>query len=176
MLLLKKEEIDEKDLLYIENFSNMNTTYNLMLNQSTNNLSQISMNQSNKKRIKPPESLTRLDSWEAPVEDWRALVTEDVFEQNLNSSQQQQTQKQPQNQQNTSNVERLAMNIMEMSKQLTTLNIFSDRDSKSVSKNLRIAKSRLRTPVYLRHGPGCSDFGFVTTQDLLQVRHIDINI
>ncbi len=41
--------------------------------------------------------------------------------------------------------------------------------SNKVSVGLKVAKSRLTTPVYMKSGPGYDDFGYVSTQELIKV-------
>ena len=69
-------------MIYIENISNIkfennysNSSFNYSLNTQHNNTNQ-------RKRLKPAEALTKspLIKWNEPVEEWRALVTEDIFD------------------------------------------------------------------------------------------------
>jgi hypothetical protein len=185
-----KEEIDEKDLLFIENISNIkfdNNYMNFSLNNSLNNLQNNGNNKvefhgsntsfntstnSQRKRLKPAESLTKspLSKWNEPIEDWRALVTEDIFDKD-NDFLKQQTNKQLK-----TPTRRYTMNVFDVSKNLSTLNIFSTAEKNRkrenrVSKNWKLAKSRLITPSgYMKSGPGYHDFGFVSLQELVKVR------
>ena len=45
-----------------------------------------------------------------------------------------------------------------------------ENDTQKVSDDLRVATSRLTTPIYLKSGPGYDDFGYVSTQELVKVR------
>ena len=125
----------------------MNQSY--LNNTSSNYPSNInnSINNHLKRKIKAPESLkSPLAPWRDPVENWRALVTEDVVIDNLKST----------NQANMPN-RRHTMNIA---------------DIHSISNNWEIAKSRLSTPIYFKSGPGYDDScGFVSNQELVKVRN-----
>jgi hypothetical protein len=148
----------------------MNQSY--LNNTSSNYPSNInnSINNHLKRKIKAPESLkSPLAPWRDPVENWRALVTEDVVIDNLKST----------NQANMPN-RRHTMNIADIhsiSNNLSSLNIFSgfgasNRKQIKVSDNWEIAKSRLSTPIYFKSGPGYDDScGFVSNQELVKVRN-----
>jgi hypothetical protein len=129
-----------------------------------------SFNNQLKRKIKAPDSLkSPLAPWRDPVENWRALVTEDVLiDNNLKAN----------NQTNLPN-RRHTMNladIQSISTNLSSLNILSgfgtsNRKQIKVSDNWELAKSRLSRPIYLKSGPGYDDsYGFVSNQELVKVR------
>jgi len=134
-----------------------------------------------KRRIKPPESLkSPLAPWREPVEDWKALVTEDVFdeENKFENMRNKTSQSKMPNRRHTMTLS----DIKSFSSNIKSLNIFSGFSSaigvenvvrktqNKVSDNLKVVQSRLTTPVYLKSGPGYDDFGFVSTQELIKVR------
>jgi hypothetical protein len=168
------------------------------------NLNRILLNLSieqRKKRIKGDDCLrSDLSPWGEPVENWRALVTEDILTDTFNKTDSRRTSL-------AGNLSRRhTMNISDMSNNLSSLNIFSsfrtnhfsphnnpyspnknnnnnnninekntNLNSKKVSDNWNIAKSRLTSPIYLKSGPGYDDFGFVSSQELIKVRRIRRN-
>jgi hypothetical protein len=134
-----------------------------------------------KRRIKPPESLkSPLAPWREPVEDWKALVTEDVFDEE-NKFENMRNKTSQSNMPNRRHTMTLS-DIKSFSSNIKSLNIFSGfstamggenvsrKKSNKVSDNLKVVQSRLTTPVYLKSGPGYDDFGFVSTQELIKVR------
>lgn len=183
------------------NYSLNNSIYNAIITNKPDLQQQQQLNvNNNRKRLKPPESLTKspLSSWNEPIEDWRALVTEDIFDKDrLNDSIEQQNNGKLIN----TPSRRYTMNIFDISRNLTTLNIFSQKNKlnnnrtsninnnnnnnsfshnrhnktlnehkQKVSKSWQIVKSRLMTPIYMKSGPGYHDFGFVSLQELVKVR------
>ena len=181
-LSILKEEIDEKDLIYIENLSNIKFDNNYMnltpFNNSLNNLNdELQANSSNfnsqRKRIKPAEALTKspLLKWNEPLEDWRALVTEDIFDNNnIKSPSKNQT---PVNR-------RYTLNVFDVSKKKNSEKLvhnsrhslnMNKREHK-VSDSLELAKKKLLEAAYLKSGPGYHDFGFVSLQELVKVRNL----
>ena len=131
-----------------------------------------------KRRIKPPESLkSPLAPWREPVEDWKALVTEDVFDDvNKFENMRKNSQCKLPSRRHTMTLS----DIKSISNNIKSLNIFSGFSSSAankrkqqtkVSDSLKVAQSRLTTPVYFKSGPGYDDFGFVSTQELIKVRN-----
>lgn len=158
-------------------------TFNSLLMNMTSYSANSSMR---KKRIKAPESLRSplTPIWIEPIETWRALVTEDVLTDN--NSKQDSSMKRNQTM-------HLA-DLSSLSNNLASLNIFSGLrllnrsttneqqqqqsandetriyDSKKVSDELRVVRSRLTNPIYMKSGPGYDDFGYVSTQELIKVK------
>ena len=128
-----------------------------------------------KKSIKAPESLkSPLAEWSDPVEDWRALVTEDILTETKNRFE----GRSP----SMRNLERRhTMNLADtISNNLASLNIFSglansekkklaERKHK-VSEEIEYSNKSEKNPVYLKSGPGHADFSFVSAEDLIKVR------
>jgi hypothetical protein len=164
---------------FLNNGSDLNE---ILINISKNYSSQ------RKKRIKAPESLkSPLAPWRDPVENWRALVTEDVLIDANNKLDGLRTPRNPQpgmlGRRHTMNI----ADIQSISSNLSSLNIFSgitsinnksnnsDNNRQAKVSNWKVAKSRLTTPIYFKSGPGYDDFGFVSTQELIKVRRIPLN-
>jgi hypothetical protein len=131
-----------------------------------------------KRRIKAPDSLkSPLAPWRDPVENWRALVTEDVLlgpQSPHHHSKATSSHNQPSHMPQRRHTMNLA-DIRTISTNLSSLNIFSgfstSRKQIKVSDNWELAKSRLTTPIYFKSGPGYDDsFGFVSNQELVKVR------
>lgn len=124
-----------------------------------------------KRSIKAPESLkSPLAEWSDPVEDWRALVTEDILTESGRSP-------------SIRNLERRhTMNLTDtISNNLTSLNIFTGLTNSSKSKQINEGQLKVseekdkesmvkRDPVYFKSGPGHVDFGYVGMEDLVKVR------
>ena len=132
------------------------------------------------------------------MEDWKALVTEDVFD-DINKFEN--LRKNP----NAATMpnRRHTMTIADMksiSNNIKSLNIFSGfgigggssnsnaktnikhenntsamnagiNNQSKVSDCLKLARSRLQSHIYFKSGPGYDDFGFVSTQELIKVKH-----
>lgn len=166
-------------------------TFNSLLMNMTSYSANSSMR---KKRIKAPESLRSplTPIWIEPIETWRALVTEDVLTDN-NSKQDSSSMKRNQTM-------HLA-DLSSLSNNLASLNIFSGLrllnrsnttneqqqqqsaadetrvyDSKKVSDELRVVRSRLTNPIYMKSGPGYDDFGYVSTQELIKVKRMKMRV
>ena len=126
---------------------------------------------SSKRKIKAPDSLkSPLAPWRDPVENWRALVTEDVL---IDNNPKSTNQANMPNRRHTMNI----ADIHSISNNLSSLNILSgfrttNRKQIKVSDNWEIAKCRLTTPIYFKSGPGYDDsYGFVSNQELVKVRN-----
>ena len=171
-------------MIYIENISNIkcdnnysNISFNYSLNTQNNNTNQ-------RKRLKPAEALTKspLIKWNEPIEEWRALVTEDILDHTdhvIDS-----------NEQLSKNYEtptrRYTLNVFDMKNKYNSntekqqihrnrlsLNSNNKRDSSKVSNSWILAKNKIieSTTTYMKSGPGFGpDFGFVSIQELVKVR------
>lgn len=117
------EIIDDNDLIYIQNVAHQTTaTTKNLLNSSVTSMS------NSKKRIKPDESLVKspLIQWNdnSPlIEDWRALVTEDVFSINNQPKEIRKTQRE-----NEKITRRYTMNFSDLSRN------FSFRKTQPIKK------------------------------------------
>lgn len=135
--------------------------------------------QSQQKRIKAPDCLkSPLAEWSDPVEDWRALVTEDIFSDNTNVRLEGRSP-------SLRNIEQKRRHTMTLtntiSNNLASLNIFAGLTNSEKSKMNNERKIKVSTdftgrtklyrdPIYLKSGPGHVDFGFVAMEDLIKVR------
>ena len=164
-------------------YSRNNATLNeIIMNLSSTTTTTNYTTHQRKRRIKPPESLkSPLAPWREPVEDWKALVTEDVFD-DVNKFENMRKNTQASKMPNRRHTMTLT-DMKTISNNIKSLNIFSGfstalgvenvmrkKQHTKVSDNLKVAQSRLTTPVYLKSGPGYDDFGFVSTQELIKVR------
>lgn len=192
--ILQEDLIAQDDSVFVKNPNSLNE---ILFNIPSESYYYNNTTIGRKRRIKAPESLkSPLAPWREPVENWRALVTEDVLidtnskVENIRS--------------NTGSIfgpnigtnsgvnRRHTMNLADLqaiSSNLSSLNIFSgftkSKENKNaqmdanknqseqikVSDNWKVAKSRLTTPIYFKSGPGYDDFGFVSTQELIKVRN-----
>lgn len=188
LFFIFQEEIDEKDLIYIENISNIkfDNYANLSFNFSPNNEnSQVNNINSNiqRKRLKPAEALTKspLIKWNEPIEDWRALVTEDIFDHHLINNNNDDYHTPP--------ARRYTLNVFEAknkfsfsnsekainrnSRHAMNVNNNYKRNTSKVSNNWILAKNKIIETAYMKSGPGYHDFGFVSIQELVKVRKIE---
>ena len=132
--------------------------------------------QSQQKRIKAPDCLkSPLAEWSDPVEDWRALVTEDILSD---------TNSRLEGRSLNGQKRRHTMNLTDtISNNLASLNIFSSLTNSEKSKMNTERKIKVsgdftdrtylfREPIYLKSGPGHVDFSFVAMEELIEVRKI----
>jgi len=118
---------------------------------SHNNTSSNNPGNSTKRSIKAPESLkSPLAEWSEPVEDWRALVTEDILSESGRSP-------------SMRNLDRRhTLNLADtITANLAALNIFRNGKQQRQKGN--------QAPSHEKDVDGHADFGFVGIQELVQV-------
>jgi len=151
------------------------------LNNNNNSGCSVNNTGNNTKRsIKAPESLkSPLAEWSEPVEDWRALVTEDILLENGRTP-------------SMRNLDRRhTMNLADtITANLAALNIFASGNNKHQQMKKKQKDQQLdndpnqsnkvsslgdemstQTLSYIKSGPGHADFGFVGMQEFFQVRN-----
>lgn len=112
-----------------------------------------------KKRIKAPDSLrSPLAPWRNADDDWKNIITEETKPEAKISR-------------------RHTMNLTDLNRitsSISAFNIFSRSDNSNDNHSYSLKHSKvsdsLSKPVYFKSGPGCCDFGYVSSQDLIKVR------
>lgn len=117
-----------------------------------------------KKRIKAPDALRLpLTPWRNADDEWKSIMSEDIKPEAKISR-------------------RHTMNLADLNRitsSLSAFNIFNRSDNSKHDShenhlyNFKHSKvsDNLSKPVYYKSGPGCCDFGYVSSQDLIKVRH-----
>jgi len=144
-----------------EDFNISQTNQNFKRN--SNFTGSLNYSSTRKRRIKAPESLkSPLAPWCEPDENWRALVTEDILFDTNNKLDQSNTRVTP--------TRRHTMNMADF-KSLS--NIFKKKAT--ISKQVKVSNYNTlnnkltTTSIYMRSGPGQSDFGYVDLNELMKV-------